>query len=224
MPRPAPFLPGRPPRPADARMFMHRLLFYRSPLLPHSARSAELTEPPLSSRPAGAGALESEAAGGVKESAGEPARRRPRRRPGHPAVVMAGLADQQHPSRLVGGRDRHRRHEQQLMPDDGAQPGDVRSDTHVGNPPVRSGRPRPERTGILPWPMSRCRAATGPTRYLSMHVAEYLLALPRSCRRPPHSIFYRSDRKSDRRLGPACSRVSEELGRTRITRIWMARR
>jgi len=42
-------------------------------LMPHSARSAELTEPPVGSRPTGTGRNESEAAGGVKEGAGEPA-------------------------------------------------------------------------------------------------------------------------------------------------------
>ncbi len=50
-----------------------------------------------------------------------------------PTVVMAGVADQQHPSCLVNGQDRHRRQQQQLMPDDGAQPGDMRSDTHLRN-------------------------------------------------------------------------------------------
>jgi hypothetical protein len=71
-----------------------------------------------------------------------------------PAVVMAGVADQEHPSR----QDRHGRHEQQLMPGNGSQPGYVRSDTHLGIPAVRSGRPGPQRAGSLP---GRFRA-TGP--------------------------------------------------------------
>ena len=47
---------------------------------------------------------------------------------------MAGVADQQHPSFVVDNQDRHGRQQQQLVPDHGPQPGDVRSDTHLGNP------------------------------------------------------------------------------------------
>jgi hypothetical protein len=66
-----------------------------------------------------------------------------------PAVVMAGMADQQHPACLIDGQDRHGRQEQQLMPDDGSQPGYMRSDTHLGNPAAPGGRPRPERSGSI---------------------------------------------------------------------------
>jgi hypothetical protein len=64
------------------------------------------------------------------------ARRRPRRCPARPAVVMAGVADQEHPSCPAGRQDRHGWHEQ-LMPGNGAQPGYVGSGTRLGNP--RSG-------------------------------------------------------------------------------------
>jgi hypothetical protein len=47
---------------------------------------------------------------------------------------VAGLLDEQQPSRLVDRQQRDRRQQQQLVPDDGPQPGDMRSDTHVRNP------------------------------------------------------------------------------------------
>jgi hypothetical protein len=47
-----------------------------------------------------------------------------------PPVVMAGMTDQQHASRLVHRQDRHRWQQQQLMPDNSPQPGYMRSDTH----------------------------------------------------------------------------------------------
>jgi len=46
---------------------------------------------------------------------------------------MAGVADQQQPSCLVDGQDRHRWRQQQLMPDNGPQPGYVRGDSHPRN-------------------------------------------------------------------------------------------
>jgi hypothetical protein len=55
-----------------------------------------------------------------------------------PPVVMADVADQQHAPCPVDGQDRHRRQEQQLVSDNGSQPGYMRSDTHLGNPTVRA--------------------------------------------------------------------------------------
>ena len=47
---------------------------------------------------------------------------------------MAGMAEQQHPSGLVDGQDRHGGQQQELMPDNGPQPGNMRGDTHLRNP------------------------------------------------------------------------------------------
>jgi hypothetical protein len=46
---------------------------------------------------------------------------------------MARVPDQQYPSAVVDGQDRHRRQQQQLMADDGPQPGYMRSDAHPRN-------------------------------------------------------------------------------------------
>jgi hypothetical protein len=51
-----------------------------------------------------------------------------------PPVVMTCLADQQHPPCPIHRQDRHRRQHQQIMPDNGPQPGYMRSDTHPRNP------------------------------------------------------------------------------------------
>jgi hypothetical protein len=51
-----------------------------------------------------------------------------------PPVAMAGMADQQHPPGLIDRQDRHRRQQQQVMPNNGPQPGYMRSDTHLRNP------------------------------------------------------------------------------------------
>lgn len=51
-----------------------------------------------------------------------------------PAVVMAGMTDQQQPPGIIHRQHRNRRQQQQLMPDNSPQPGYMRSDTHPGNP------------------------------------------------------------------------------------------
>lgn len=87
------------------------------------------------------------------------ARRRPRRRPARPAVVLAGVADQEHPS-CPGRKAGPARWHEQLMPGNGAQPGCVGSGTRLGNP--RSGAAGPDRrapAGSLPGRF----CATGPT-------------------------------------------------------------
>ena len=43
--------------------------------------------------------------------------------------------------------------------------------------------------------------------HISMHEAEYSLTLSRPCRRSPRSLFHRSGRKSDRRIGPSATRT-----------------
>jgi hypothetical protein len=71
-----------------------------------------------------------------------------------PPVVMAGVADQQHPACPVDGQDRHRRQEQQLMPDDGSQPGICAAiPTWVTLRPG-GGQPRAERVGSVTGPDS----------------------------------------------------------------------
>ena len=53
-----------------------------------------------------------------------------------PAVLMTGLLDQQQASCLVYRKQRDGWQQQQFVPDDGSQPCDVRSYTHVRNPPI----------------------------------------------------------------------------------------
>ena len=67
---------------------------------------------------------------------------------------MAGVADQQHPACPVDGQDRHGRQQQQLMPDNGPQPGYMRGDTQLGKPMARSGRLKPQRAGSIIGPDS----------------------------------------------------------------------
>jgi hypothetical protein len=55
--------------------------------------------------------------------------------------VVAGVMDQQHPAGLVERKDGHRWHQQQIMPNNGPQPGDVRRDTHPRQGTAKARRP-----------------------------------------------------------------------------------
>jgi hypothetical protein len=62
------------------------------------------------------------------------------------------------------------------------------------------------------------------SRYVSMQDAEYPPALPRPYRRSSQSIFYRSSRRSDRRIRAAGGSAAHASVRALISQFWRRRR
>jgi len=132
-----------------------------------------------------------------------------------PDVVMARMADQEHPSsparpaRMARAAAHTRQRRAAWY---------VRSDAHL-KPCVRSGRPGPGRAaaslaGFALW-------AAGRAGTIFMHNAECSLALPRRCRRSPQRIFYRPGRKSDRRFSAVLIRLGSHGTSAPIDPFWV---